>query len=91
MLKIEDRDIGLLENVLEAGLKARFGLDIAVNINVPKEPEYVYVTDGINRLLKPGEWYQGINGTWFEFKSEAGWRDICYTRIEKSKLKDMVK
>jgi len=67
MPKLTEEQAGLLERILEEGLKAVTGEEIPVTVNLPvREPEYEYVTDGKRRPLRYGDWYFSTASHTFE-------------------------
>lgn len=87
MPKLTEEQAGLLERILEEGLKAVTGEEIPVTVNLPRrEPEYEYVTDGKERTLKQGEYYyhHTVNG-FMQYMTplDSLWKAIPYRRVEK--------
>ena len=86
MRKLTEEQAGLLEQILEAGIKAVTGEDIPVTVNLPqREPEYEYVTDGKMRPLTFGDWYQdALSKRFFRWSSSAiNGHSLAYRRVEK--------
>lgn len=86
MPKLTEEQAGLLERILEEGLKAVTGEDIPVTVNLPRrEPEYEYVTDGKRRPLRYGDWYYTTSSYEFEEWTMGPTSSdyLPYRRIEK--------
>lgn len=86
MPKLTEEQAGLLERILEEGLKAVTGEDIPVTVNLPRrEPEYEYVTDGKMRPLTFGDWYQdALTKRFFRWTSGTTTNSaLTYRRVEK--------
>lgn len=86
MRKLTEAEAGLLEQILEAGIKAVTGESVPVTVNLPEtEPEYEYVTDGKRRPLKYGDWYYSTASYTFEKwtceSTPIPW--LPYRRVEK--------
>jgi len=86
MPKLTTEQAALLEQILEAGIKAVTGESIPVTVNLPEpQPEYEYVTDGKKRPLLYGDWYYSVTSNTFEkwtCKSTVS-PYLPYRRVEK--------
>mgnify|MGYP000511684140 CR=1 FL=1 len=85
MRKLTEEQAGLLEQILEAGIKAVTGENIPVTVNLPeREPEYEYVTDGKTRALIPGDWYFSLADEEFrQIKHHTSGSFVPFRRIKK--------
>ena len=85
MPKLTEEQAGLLERILEEGLKAVTGEDIPVTVNLPRrEPEYEYVTDGKKKKLVPGDWWFNTAGGCFSLcENYTSGSFVPYRRVEK--------
>jgi hypothetical protein len=85
MHKLTKEQAGLLEQILEAGIKAVTGENVPINICLPiREPEYEYVTDGEARRLAPGDWWYDSTANKFTVCSVyTNGTFMPYRRVEK--------